>query len=55
MVRYCRWDGCRCYLSSCDSCGLFEVTLCVRHMNPDGRLLSRMYRPIYVSIFSRGR
>lgn len=38
MIKICRFDGCRCYRSSCDSIrNSGDVVLCHHHRNPSGR------------------
>jgi hypothetical protein len=39
VVKICRWNGRRCYRSSCDmfDCKSGNVLVCPTHFNPDGR------------------
>ena len=42
LVKYCHFDGRRCYNSSCDYItSMGDVLLCSRHCNPFGRFTPR--------------
>lgn len=52
LVKFCRWDGKRCYCSSCDFITLMgDVLVCSRHGNPHGRFIRHV--PVVVGNLRR--
>lgn len=46
LVRFCRWDGRRCYRSSCANVDVSgSVVVCFRHRNPLGYHQVRLVKP----------
>lgn len=47
----------RCYRSSCDIfvCSTGNVEVCSWHLNPFGRFMRRLSKPMVVSLFSKHR